>query len=294
MYYKILLLISVFLSLTQSEVFPWRASLSNCWTNVTCNRALIVSHGGDWGVEYPYDSLPAFNLAYTEGSDAVKGDFRVSSDNFGVVMHSSPIQWYESPTCWGKRVENMTAAECTSCTMALTSYTFISVPELLKWSHQKVIVMLCVKRSEDIARAISTLIENGATDRAFLEVRVRDLPIVANVSGWDKVYYLAEGGSAADIDKILSKDYAWLLPRIFTFEYDPSYQSWGIDIGKSIVRLHGKGIRTFTATSQWWPSVASQEKLWDDGFDVVYTYGTQNGIIARTNIDKKRGVIPPL
>jgi glycerophosphoryl diester phosphodiesterase len=148
---------------------------NSCWTNVSCNRALIVSHGGDWGLLYPYDSFPAFKKAYDDGADSVKGDFRVSSDNIGVVMHSSPVEWWESYDCWGKKVEEMTVAQCTTCHMEVTSYTFMSVPELLAWSAGKVITMLCVKRPQDIPRAISTIFENNATDRAFLEIKVGDL-----------------------------------------------------------------------------------------------------------------------
>jgi len=275
------------------QQYPWRTSLSNCWNNVTCNRALIVSHGGDWNVLYPYDSLPAFQRAFDGGSDSVKGDFRVSKDNIGVVMHSSPIEVYESPLCWGEKVEEMTANECTSCQMELTTYHFITVPHLLEWANDKVIVMLCVKRPQDIPRAISTLIENNAVDRAFLEIKVGDLNRIANVSGWDKVYYLAEGGSASDIDLILSPSYAWLLPQIFTFEFD-SYTDWGVNIKEYINKLHKRGVRTLTPTSKFFSSVAEQEKIFRDGFDIVYTYDTQNGVIARTNIDKERGVTPPL
>jgi len=267
--------------------------MENCWTNVSCNRALIVSHGGDWTVLYPYDSFPAFERAYNDGSDSIKGDFRVSKDNIGVVMHSSPIQFYESIDCWGDKVEEMTAEECTSCHMEVTDYTFMSVPQLLKWADQKVIVMLCVKRAEDIARAISTLVENNATTRAFLEIKVGDLPRIANATGWDQVYYLAEGNSAADIDTVLSPKFDWLRSRIFTFEFDPSYPQWGVSIPKSIERLHQKGIRTLAATSTWYPSVDSQEDLFKAGFDVVYTYDTQNGVTARTNIDIARGITPP-
>lgn len=85
--------------------------------------------------------------------------------------------------------------------MALTSYTFMSVPDLLKWSaekvlalwnnfsiSEKVITMLCVKRPQDIPRAISTLIENNATDRAFLEIKIGDLQRIKNASNWDKVW----------------------------------------------------------------------------------------------------------
>lgn len=44
---------------------------------------------------------------------------------------------------------------------------------------------------------------------------------------------------------------------------------------------------------QWYPSVAAQEGYFNDGFDIVYTYDTQNAVIARTNIDKQRGIVPP-
>jgi hypothetical protein len=92
---------------------------------------------------------------------------------------------------------------------------------------------------------------------------------------------------------MLSSQYDWLLPRTFMFEFDPSYGTWGIDLPSSIKKLHAKGMRTFTATSRFYPSVESQMELYEAGFDVVYTYDTQNGVTARTNIDKQRGVIPP-
>ncbi len=74
---------------------PWRKAIAGngtCWRERSCNRALTVSHGGDWDLQFPYDSLPAFQRAAQIGADAVKGDFRVAKDNIGVVMHSSPVE----------------------------------------------------------------------------------------------------------------------------------------------------------------------------------------------------------
>lgn len=31
-----------------NDVYPWRQSLLDCWTQANCSRALIISHGGDW------------------------------------------------------------------------------------------------------------------------------------------------------------------------------------------------------------------------------------------------------
>jgi glycerophosphoryl diester phosphodiesterase len=104
----------------------WRTSLLNCWTDPSCQRVMTVSHGGDWDKYYPYDSLPAFEQAWNKTADCVKGDFRVSKDGVGVVMHSSPVLVYESFNCFGKLVEEMTVEECKQCKMAYTDYNFIS------------------------------------------------------------------------------------------------------------------------------------------------------------------------
>jgi hypothetical protein len=97
----------------------WRRTLDVCWVDRSCNRVMNVVHGGDWGLDYPYDSLPAFQRANAKGADAVKGDFRVSkglifeypdsntnlTDNIGMVMHSSPVEVYESFDCFNKKVD---------------------------------------------------------------------------------------------------------------------------------------------------------------------------------------------
>ena len=126
---------------TAHDVPQWRRSMENtAWTDTASRRALLVSHGGDPNyVTRPYDSLSAFTKAYAEGTDAVKADFRVLSDGItGMVMHSSPIEAYESIDCAGKRVENLTLAQATACTMLPTLEHFLSVESLLAWSSQKV------------------------------------------------------------------------------------------------------------------------------------------------------------
>ena len=70
-------------------------------------------------------------------------DLRVSKDNVSMVMHSSPIEIYESIPCAGKRVEDTLAADLEKCTMALSNQTFISVNTLLEWAAGKVIVSEC-------------------------------------------------------------------------------------------------------------------------------------------------------
>ncbi len=76
-----------------------------------------------------------FILNAVRGADCVKGDFRVAQDNVGVVAHSSPILFYESPECKGKLIENMTSTQVTQCHLTVTSQTYITVPHLLDWAQ---------------------------------------------------------------------------------------------------------------------------------------------------------------
>ncbi len=34
---------------------------------------MTTAHGGEWNFKYPYDSMPAFQRAFDDGADAVKG-----------------------------------------------------------------------------------------------------------------------------------------------------------------------------------------------------------------------------
>ncbi len=116
---------------------------------------------------------------------------------------TSPIEIYESLNCHGKRVEEMTAEECTKCQMEITTYTFTTVPDLLQWADGKVNVMFCVKQSSDIPRAISSLVENNATHRSFLEVGISSIieQEVNATPGWDQVYYVVNMKSHDEFEK---------------------------------------------------------------------------------------------
>jgi glycerophosphoryl diester phosphodiesterase len=131
-----------------------------------------VVHGGDWNLTFPYDSFPAFQKADGKGADAVKGDFRVSKDNIGMVMHSSPVEFWESLDCFKHLVEEHSAEENSACVMVTApeteEVTFSTVPEVLAWADDTINVMFCVKETADIPRAITTLVENNATHRYML------------------------------------------------------------------------------------------------------------------------------
>lgn len=227
-----LLLVGVLSALAASPGYAegaWRKSLDgpdSCWTDRSCQRVLTTAHGGEWNVKYPYDSMPAFQRAYDDGADAIKGgetaiyfrtcravviqqvffclDFRVAKDNVGMVMHSSPIEVYESLNCRGKYIEEMTSDECAKCQMEITRYTFTKVPDLLTWAENKINVMFCVKKSSDIPRAISSLVEYNASHRAFLEVHINDY-LSLEGSGtpyWDQVYYVIELSTPEEVQRL--------------------------------------------------------------------------------------------
>jgi len=276
----------------------WRTSLDgegSCWTEgPSCNRVLTTVHGGDWSVTVPYDSFPAFERAWEKGADSVKGDFRVSKDNVGMVMHSSPVEIYESLNCWNKKVEEMTAEECMQCEMINPEYNFMSVPDLLAWAKEKVNVMFCVKESHDIPRGISTLVENDATHRAFLEVHVNEFlqTVEDNVPGWDQVYFVLEVSNTDDIDRMLalSDD---VLARAFLFEFK-DYKKWP-DVEADIDRVKARGARTMTMSNQnpVTATVQNHVDLFHAGFEVAYTYNTDNAMEARSQVNTENDISPP-
>lgn len=221
-------------------------------------------------------------------------DFRVSGDNVGMVMHSSPIEIYESFNCAGKYVEKMTAEQCKKCRMAVSDYYFISVPEFLSWADGNVNVMLCVKEYEDFPRAISTLIEQNATNRAFLEIgygSYRNL-VASNVPNWDKVFYVVQVDTSNDIMNLLNGD-SLALSRAFLFEFH-NWEEWTGDITSDISLVKKQGFRTFAATNSngVTATVENHLKIYNLGFDVVYTYNLTNAITARQDVNTKNGIFP--
>lgn len=291
-------IISVLLSLLLPQVavartvYPWQQTMTGtCWTDPACNRSLVVSHGGDWNLDAPYDSMLAFERAFEKGADCVKGDFRVAQDDVGVVAHSSPILYYESPQCMGKRIENMTSTQVTECHLTVTSQTYITVPHLLQWAQGRSIVMLCVKEPRDIARAITTIIENNATDRTFLELRLGNLQSVINLPFFDQVYYLAECNSANDISLVLALP-PTLRARVFAVEFEP-VTCCGDSVAVTRNLLHPAGLKALGVSGKFMPDQKSQEQLFTQyAMDIDYTYGLANAVAARTVVNKQRGVVP--
>ena len=163
----------------------YRTSLADCWTSAACQRVMLVTHGGDWDLNTPYDSRPAFVRAVQRGTDGIKGDFRLTVDGVGVIAHSSPIELFESVECAGKVIEEMTADEVTACHLIGSKSTFQRVDHLLSWARGRTVVMLDVKRAADLTGAIRVGLENAAQDFLFYEVHVKDFEsIVVGTTGW--------------------------------------------------------------------------------------------------------------
>jgi hypothetical protein len=76
-----------------------------------------------------------------DGTEAIKGDFRVAADNVGMVMHSSPVEWWESSNCAGMLVEQTPSEKLKTCDMALTNFTFISAVDMLAFANDNVRIL---------------------------------------------------------------------------------------------------------------------------------------------------------
>jgi glycerophosphoryl diester phosphodiesterase len=270
-------------------VRTYRNSLSVCWTDPTCKRALAVAHGGDWTFSgKAYNSNAALAAAFTNGSDAVKIDGRMTKDGIAVVSHSSPLEAYESLDCYNKKIEAMTAAEVTKCHRLTTpSETYQLLADVLDDMRGKLVVQICVKVQADTAGIAAAVLAAGAEDFAFLEISTSDLQtLVPPIPGNNKLWYLINvGNNVAEVDTLLD---TIKNPRAFMYEFEPTLSVSSLVAG----RLHPAGIRSFTYDKNA-SSAPAIKALFDASFDVVSTNATPAAVQARAQVNTARGVSPP-
>ena len=269
----------------------WRDSLKVCWTDLTCKRAFVISHGGDWSIDdFPYDSEGAFHRAADKGADGIKTDVHVTKDNVAVVTHSSPLLGYETTDCAGLVVEDSTADQVTKCHIFPSdTQTFQRLDTVLEWARGKVVLMLTVKEPVDFPRAIQTVIEHNALDYVFLETSLGDLKdAVTKSPDWQKAWYNAQTSSEADVDTVIQTVKS---PRVAFLEVNVDYQEGQnakmADLLKN--KIHPAGMRGFVSTIHL-PAVADHQSMFDAGFDVIMTYNLDNALVARDATNTARGL----
>jgi hypothetical protein len=270
----------------------YRNSLSVCWTDPTCNRAMSIGHGGAWdAINRPYDSNAAIINAYDIGMEGVKIDVRVTQDNVPVIAHSSPIQIYESLICGiqGLVIEESTAAQVTACLRApSTTEHFQRLGDVLNYIRGKMVVQLCVKRSQDYQRTIDEIHALHAEDFAFIELGspAEVQSILPTLTNANTIWFLVNVASdVAAVDTLLGIGN----PRVFMYEFDPT-----VDVSSiTPTKLHPAGIRSFTYDDAASPSVAALQAHFESGYDVVSAQNGPNNVQARKNVNTARGISPP-
>jgi hypothetical protein len=272
----------------------YRNSLGICWTDATCQRALSIGHGGAWdALTAPYLSNAAIIKAFDIDMDGVKIDVRVTSDNVPVLAHSSPITVYESTdlACYNRNIEDMTAAQVIACRRVPSSLGqhFQRLDDVLNYIRGKMVVQLCVKRSQDYQRTIDEIHTLGAEDFAFIELgSAAELQtIIPGLTNAGTVWYLVNVASnVADVDTLID---VINNPRAFMYEFDP-----GVDVSSLTPnRLHPAGIRSFTYDSATPISTATIQGYFENGYDVVSAQNGPNNVQARKNVNTARGISPP-
>lgn len=268
-----------------------RSSLAVCWTDATCKRVMAIAHGGAWDLtQRPYDSNAAIAEAYKLGIDGVKIDVRVTQDDVPVIAHSSPIEFYESLDCVGKKIEQMTAAQVVTChRFPSATETFQRLDDVLAYLRGKMVTQLCVKRTQDYARTIAELHAQKAEDFAFIELgSTSDLQsLIPTLPGAGTVWYLVNvEKNVAEVDAIVG---TIKNPRAFMVEFDPSVAVAAL----TATKLHPAGVRSFTYTSSMTASVQELKALFDGGYDVVSAQLAANAVQARILVNTARGISPP-
>lgn len=268
----------------------WLQSLQTCWFELTCPRAFVISHGGDWSLaDFPYDSHGAFQRALDKGADGIKTDVHITADGVGVVAHSSPILGFESMDCADVQVEKTTAAQVTACHLFPSeTETFQRLDDVLEWARGHTTIMLTVKEPQDFARTIQIVREHHAQDYVFFEARLGDLQgAVALAADATTVWFNAELSGPEELDALL----ALKNPRVKIVELD-GYPTDAQELQKAIDRIHGAGLRAFVSSKDH-PSTAEHVALFQAGFDIVMSYNLDHGVEARHSVNTARHVSPP-
>lgn len=270
-----------------------KLSLGACWKDPGCQRALVVCHGGDWNTgSRPFLSLPAFEEAVKDGADAIEIDVRVTKDGVPVVVHSSPFEYYESLDCGGKKVEEMTAAQVTSCHLGTSTERVQRFGDVLDWARGKLLIEADVKLTADVAAAIAEIVARGATDRAFILADEGELngPI-RGFASWEQVSYVGDVGAGAEIAPASA---AAPSQHAFMLELDRSYadatQAQVSDAVKSVV--HPAGLKAYTSSDQWTATVQNHLDIYAAGFDAILSYDCRNGVDAARQVNQQRGLGP--
>lgn len=83
--------------------------------------------------------------------------------------------------------------------------------------------------------------------------------------------------------------------RAFLLEFN-SYTDWDSDaLSQSIALAKSAGFRTFAATrsSAITATVEDHLRLYNNGFDVAYTYNLTNAVEARQIVNLRNNITPP-
>lgn len=271
-----------------ADAGTWKTSLHVCWTDVSCQRALALAHGGLWNTSSaPYDSNAALAAAVAADFDGVKIDVRVTSDNVPVISHSSPLELYESVDCYNRVIETSTAAQVTAChRFPSTSEKFQTLEEVINALRGKLVVQLCVKRPQDYQRTVDAVHALHAEDFAFIEVNAGDMTTwVAQLTNAQDLYFLVNLASdTSQVAPLLALND----PRAFMFEFDPTVNVSSITPNQ----LHPAGVKSFTYDSSGLLSTMQAKSYFENGFDAV-SANVAAAQQARVQVNQARGVTPP-
>jgi hypothetical protein len=271
-----------------------KTSLAACWTEPTCHRALVMAHGGQWDTtSVPFLSRTAFEKAWQTGADGIEADIRVTADGVPMVAHSSPIEYYESIDCGGKKIEEMTADQVSKCHYAPSfTETFQRMSDVLDWANGKLIMEWDVKLTTDLPATVQMILQKGAADRATILVGTGEIQsAIPAIAGWEGLHYIADIGATAELQPTLG---IVATHHIFLFEMDRSYvdatEAQVADLIK--VPVNAAGMKAFGASEQYTATVQNHIDVYHQGFDVVLSYNVPNGVKAAQQVNVERGYSP--
>jgi len=187
----------------------------------------------------------------------------------------------------------MTAAEVTQCHLA-PSFTerFQRLDDVLDWANGKLIMELDVKLTADLGPSIATILNRNAQSRTTILVGTGEITdAIANLPGWQSVYYIADIGDPSAIASMLALAASH---NIFLLEIDRTYSGYTeAQVTDLLVNtVNPGGLKGFSASDIYLATVQNHKDVYHQGFDVVLSYNVPNGVQAAAAINAERGYPP--
>lgn len=261
-----------------------------CLFDPACHKPCVIGHQGDPGFWIPGNSMASYQRAVSLGARGVEVDVRFSSDGVPVIFHDEKVSFWTTPGCMGKEIARTPAVELTSCRLFPTmTQKLLSFEDLVRWARGRAVIQVDVKDLDKLELLGEWIRKLDARDFCYLSISVwhadqhrKALEVMGDIR-------LSLGvRTIKQFDDVL----AWMrLPQVFMVETDGTFLAGSLtpdQLRAQIKRMREAGLKVEAVGDTHLPSVASQIKLLQSGYDAVLSYDVGKSVEASRQFNEKK------